>query len=82
MILGAMGWVLISFFFFSFSVFSFFYFSFNSFKREGIIQLQNIARFYINQILFASTRRNGCFSVWFILRVTLLVFFFLFFYSG
>lgn len=46
-ILGAMGWVFIFF------IFIFFYFSFNSFEEEGIIQLQNIACFYINQILFA-----------------------------
>lgn len=58
-ILGAAGWVFISLFFI---------FSFNSFGEEGNIQLQNIACFYINQILFAQTRGNGCFSLWFVLR--------------
>lgn len=42
--LGVIGWVFISLFFI---------FSFNSFEAEGNIQLQNIACFYINQILFA-----------------------------
>lgn len=43
-ILGATGWVYISLFFI---------FSFNSFEGDGNIQLQNIACFYINQILYA-----------------------------
>lgn len=45
-ILSAVGWVFISGLFL-------FFFSFNSFEGEGNIQLQNIACFYINQILFA-----------------------------
>lgn len=38
-------------------------------KGEGNIQLQNIACFYINQILSAWTKGNGCFSVWLIIRL-------------